>query len=91
MLMKHLIHHVKKHSKRVVRHLSTHKHKYLFGTFGTFGTFAIVKTFLLLFGFLGTLHIANIFAQTPVELNSGNIVTEYGCATDANSCDLSNK
>ena len=87
--MKHLIHHVKKHSKCVVRHLSTHKHKYLFGTFGTF---AIVKTFLLLFGFFAALNIANIFAQTPVELNSGNIVTEeYGCATDANSCDLSNK
>jgi Leucine-rich repeat (LRR) protein len=26
-----------------------------------------------------------------VELNSGNIVTEYGCAIDATKCDLSNR
>jgi hypothetical protein len=56
--------------------------------FGTFGTFALVKCFLLLAGFFGTLTISNIFAAGG-EVNSGNIVTEYGCATDATSCNLS--
>jgi hypothetical protein len=41
--------------------------------------------------FLGTvlfafLFFGNVFAA---ELNSGNIVTTYGCATDATTCDLS--
>jgi Leucine-rich repeat (LRR) protein len=55
--------------------------------FGTFGTFALVKCFLLLAGFFGTLTISNIFAAGG-ELNSGNIVTEYGCAIDATNCYL---
>jgi len=51
--------------------------------------FALVKTFLLLAGFFET---NNIFTQTPpVEVNSGNIVTEYGCAIDATSCSLYSK
>jgi hypothetical protein len=45
---------------------------------------------LLLVGFFGTLTISNIFAAGG-ELNSGNIVTEYGCAADATNCDLSSR
>ena len=42
---------------------------------------------MLLVGFFGTLTISNIFAAGG-ELNSGNIVTEYGCAIDATNCNL---
>ena len=85
--MKSIVYHLRSHTKHITKHVNKHKNKYLFGTLGAF---AIVKTFLLLAGFFGTLTITNTFAAETV-VTSGNIVSEYGCDLDASTCDLSNK
>jgi hypothetical protein len=85
-IMKKTMNHFYQQTKKAGKHFSKHKQKYLFGTFGTF---AIVKTVLLLAWFFGAINLSGIFAKEPVEVNSGNIVSEYGCVVASNRCDLS--
>ncbi len=78
-----------KQFKTIHSHLKHHHRKYLFGIFWSF---ALIKTVLLFAWFFGIVQVGNTFAQTPVELNSGNITqAPFSCATWAVTCNLSSK
>jgi len=74
-----------RHTNNVLNYFQRHGKKYLFGTLWAF---AIVKMALLFVWFFSTLDLGKSFAQTPVVLTSGNIVSEYGCDTTATQCDF---
>ena len=76
---------IKKHSASVITHLRMHGHRY---AGGMFAWFAVVKTVFMIASFFGLIHIGNTFADTPIVLNSSNII-DY-CSLGDNECDISN-